>query len=252
MTPKAELAIQRAKENNNFKGAIKLLSEYYEAQHKAEWEKKISDEYYGLFPLFREPTEDEKKAQYEMFVSIAEEKHYDIVPYEEFEADKIPIDYSDNEDYITLEEYKNETRVVKEATEFEPEVTELVRPYVPMEKEALMLLVDNYLKPAREEIARKKKKETLEKLQVELDNIKFDANVNALGNMNAVVNLANWNFNKLLANGIAPEDAYEDIYINMQIKWKTADNNVVPITIEVVCNALEKGIKTVAEIVGVE
>ncbi len=99
--------IKLALSKNKISGAKALLTEMYLVEDKTEFLKVLNDEYELLFPTTRE--------------------------------------MSDDENFLTFEEYKNETRVISEAVEatydeqgleltpFIAEIVEEVRPYVALE-----------------------------------------------------------------------------------------------------------------------
>lgn len=105
------------------------------AEDKATWISEKQEEYDLLFPSTREMTDEEYKEWYiEEVIGVIEEVNDD--------APLITIDYSEDESYVTFNDWLNETRVAQEAveatydedgmvlTEAVAEVTESVRPYV--------------------------------------------------------------------------------------------------------------------------
>lgn len=117
----------------------KLITEELLRLDRAKFEAELIAEYDELFPAYRDMTEDE-------IVAYDTENFSEDNPKpEEFIYPQVEIDYSEDGTYKTLEEYKNETRVITEAveatydedgmvlTEAIPEVTEFVRPYTPIE-----------------------------------------------------------------------------------------------------------------------
>lgn len=131
-------------------GAKALLVEYYLDEDKAKWDSGRRDEYDELFPIGREPTDEEKEKQYNDYLDKCnhdgvEPKGKDNINYVE-----ILIDYSEDGDYLTFTEYLNETKVVQEAeldvdgNTVSPEVTELVRQYTPIAPEDLEAMVESY------------------------------------------------------------------------------------------------------------
>ncbi len=136
---KIELALSKGK----IGGAKALLKELLLQEDKDKFYSDMRDVYYELYPLIREATDDEKLTQYEVFEKIAEDdSSINLVDYEDFIADKVTIDYSEDENYLSFEDYKNETKVITEAiaeeldedgnvvTEAVEEVTEPIRGYV--------------------------------------------------------------------------------------------------------------------------
>lgn len=228
MTHDIELAISR----NKVEGARKLLQEYYEAQDRQEFESKLRAEYDELFPKYRDMTTEEYKEWFTENV-LADEKE-DYLP-------RIEIDYSEDETYVTFEDYKNETRVISEAVEATydengmeltpaiAEVRELVRPYIPID---ITDRVEEYINnsEAYKAILKAKKKELLDTIIVEVNGKVFDGDETARNNM-----LASIQASQLLA--------IESTY------WKLADNTVAEVTSEEIKEALALAIQRVGEIV---
>ena len=114
------------------------------AEDKAEWTANKQAEYNELYPtyiLIEKIFNNQEEAD-----EFINNKDFFNTPRYDYEALKLeynePIDYSEDETYLTLQEYMDETRVVQEAveatydedgmvlTEAVAEVTESVRPYV--------------------------------------------------------------------------------------------------------------------------
>jgi len=146
--------IKIALEQGKVEGAKKLASELLKQEHKAEWDKAKREEYDGLFPAYREPNDSEIQEQQEYYLQNASNEVLlrEDVDFSEFIYSQVPIDYSEYENYVTYEEWINETVVVSEEVEevshievvdgfeskvidveYQAEVTELVRPYTPLE-----------------------------------------------------------------------------------------------------------------------
>jgi hypothetical protein len=235
------------------------------AEDKAKFDKAMQEEYNLLFPVTREATDAEYEANFTEQVGLDEIPTY---PYFEdgsrmFTFYNIEIDYSEDEAYITLEEYKNEVRVIQEATEDVtdpdtgitisglPEITEKVRPYTPMSADELNVAVEatDEIKAYKAKLAVETKKDTLDTLVITANTVAYDANGKAIGNMSAVVGLANFKFNQALAQGVAPVDAYQAVYKDTIIGWKGADNLPHEVQVESICEALEAGMIEVAKVV---
>jgi len=139
--------IKKAMELGNVEKAKHLVSELLKQEHKAEWDKAKRAEYELLYPTYREATDEEYTTNFIKQDGLEYDEYY---PYFEdgsrqFSYFKIEIDYSEDENYVTYEEWINETIVVSEAVEatyddegleltpYVPEVKELVRPYTPLE-----------------------------------------------------------------------------------------------------------------------
>ena len=145
-----------------------LLALEFERVNRQEFEDGVRAEYNSLFPIHREATKEE----YELEFTKKEDMLYDeFYPYFEngdrqFPEFKIAIDYSEDESYVTFEEYLNETRVITEAVEATydedgmeltpaiAEVTESVRVYIPLSDEDINTKVSEYLKSRYSELRR--------------------------------------------------------------------------------------------------
>lgn len=145
MTRDIELALAKGK----IVGATKLLQEYFEKEDRQKFEAKLRAEYDELFPSTREMTDAEKSSEYISDCMYRDDMDWEHIPIEDFTYQKVTIDYSADETYVTFEDYKNETRVISEATydedgnQLTEEVTELVRPYV--KPSNIDELVENYI-----------------------------------------------------------------------------------------------------------
>ena len=120
--------INKALSLGKTQGARKLLEEFYLAEDKRQWTEAKQAEYDELYPTYRDMTTDEYK---EWFTeNVLGEDAEDIPPKIEIEQE------------VSFTDWLNETRVLSEAVEanydedgieltpYQPEVTELVRPYV--------------------------------------------------------------------------------------------------------------------------
>ena len=136
--------IDKAIELNKLHGAKVLLNEYFTKQDKQEWLDGMRVEYELSYPTQREMINSEK---------IEFNTLYDgtiIARYSDFVYPLVDIDYSDDLDYISFEDWLNETKVISEATLdedetiIENEVTELIRIYTPPDTR---IRVNEYLIP---------------------------------------------------------------------------------------------------------
>jgi len=245
-----EQRLEHQLKNGRVELAKATLQEKYSIETKDAWLAEMQKEYNEIFPEFREPTQEEIDEQYE--------KVKDQIAKEDFEPELIKIDYSDDPNYKTFDEWLSETKVVKEAVLdeegniLEPEVTELVRPYVEpkgkIEKE-----VEYYIEHSElyKNFLKQQKIKKLNELKITSNSVAYDANGKAIGNMSAVVSLANAKFNASLANGIAPDVAYRVIYKDKKIGWKNANNDISMVQVESIVEALEKSMYEIAKVVGV-
>ena len=90
----------------------------------------------------------------------------------------------------------------------------------------------------------------LNELKITHNTVAYDANGKAIGNMSAVMGIANFKYNQAVANGEAPATVYQRIYKDTQIFWKGADNEPHEVMIESICEALEKSMLKVSNILG--
>jgi len=176
MTNKINKAISLGK----VKGAKALLAEYFNKQHKAQWNEDKQAEYETMYPTYREMTDEEKLANDTNGEEVIERNEDYIYPQvaieyiapEEQEVTKereledgSKEEYTVTEtvevrtpaEYVTQSEWLAETVVVTEAVEGEydtegmevvapvVEVTEQVRPYVAEDAEVIEGLVSAYL-----------------------------------------------------------------------------------------------------------
>jgi len=148
--------IEQRIEHNLKLGRLSLvkdaLNEKYNSEHKSAWLEAMRAEYDVLFPTTRLMTELEWN----------EVNESDLTWSELCDEDKselfIVIDYSEDENYVTFNDWINETRVIQEAVaevwdeqgldllvEAVPEITEQVRPYTSMTTEEVTSQVDSYI-----------------------------------------------------------------------------------------------------------
>ena len=93
------------------------------------------------------------------------------------------------------------------------------------------------------------KNKALDELVINHNTVMFDANGKAIGNMSAVMGIANFKFNQAVAQGASSSDAYTAIY-KSTISWRGADNKPHEVQIESICQALEKSMMSVSDILG--
>ena len=176
MTNKINKAISLGK----VKGAKALLAEYFNKQHKAQWNEDKQAEYETMYPTYREMTTEEKLANDtngEEVIERNEDYIYPQVAIEYITSEEQEVtkereledgskeEYTVTEtvevrtpaEYVTQSEWLAETVVVTEAVEGEydtegmevvapvAEVTEQVRPYIAEDAEVIEGLVSAYL-----------------------------------------------------------------------------------------------------------
>ena len=97
--------------------------------------------------------------------------------------------------------------------------------------------------------AKEAKTKALDDLVITHNTVAYDAHGRAIGNMSAVMGVANFKFNQLLAQDVLPSDAYIMIYKETTIWWRGADDTNHEVMIESVCETLELSMMAVAGIV---
>lgn len=101
----------------------------------------------------------------------------------------------------------------------------------------------------------------LDTLEITHNTVAYDANGTAIGNMSAVMGIANFKYNQLISIGMLDNvtgnyvalpalEAYNYVY-KSKIFWRGVDNASHEVMIESVCEALEKSMLEVANILGV-
>ena len=110
-----------------------------------------------------------------------------------------------------------------------------------------------------QEVLTTKKIDSLDKLVITHNTVAYDANGKAIGNMAAVMGIANFKFNQYTSVGALLEDgtrqvltnaeAYETVY-KSTIVWKGNDNLSHTVQIESICETLEKSMFAVSDILG--
>jgi len=98
--------------------------------------------------------------------------------------------------------------------------------------------------------AKRDRDKALDELVITHNTVAYDANGKAIGNMSAVMGVANFKFNQMLANDFLPSDAYQAIYKETKIWWKGFDDQPHEVMIESICEALELSMLGVSDILG--
>lgn len=83
---------------------------------------------------------------------------------------------------------------------------------------------------------------------ITVNGITFDADESSMDRMDRVIDLANWKYNQQIALGVTPSDAYASTYSATTIPWKTADNQLINISVETICKAQELALENLAAI----
>jgi len=206
-----------------------LLDEYFKEQDKASWLKEQKEAYDILYPTTRKPTDEEREKQYSEWASLVDEN---VFTFEEF---SITIDYSEDENYMTFEEYLNETKVVKEeilddvGNVLEPEVTEKLREFNPKDNSNR---IEEYIEPYLKELLKTKKKNAIKNIEVTTSTDKtFYADPESRTDLSDAISIMKeQNINEYL--------------------WKTA-NGLMVVTLDEMIEARTLGLLKKGEIVGV-
>ena len=262
-TQHLDRAIKQIELGKNITLVRDSLSLHFKEVDYQNWVETQRTAYYKLFPIDRVMTSAEK---------LANDTDVDgnpIVRDANYVYPMVTIDYSQDTNYVTLDEYMKEATVVTpavsevlatydtngvELTPYVPAipaVTKLVREFVP--KVDYSTDIDAYLANSKEhkERLKREKVETLDSLVITANTVLYDANGKSLGNMASVVSLANWNFNKLLSLGKTNAVAYKTVYKDTLVNWKGADNKIHTVQIESICEALNASMLEVAKTLGV-
>ena len=224
MTSKIELAISKGK----LQGARKLLEEYYLAEDKRVWTSLKQEEYDTLFKTVVVEVPEELDEEGNV---VTEASSY--------------LEYI--EDCISFNDWLNETRVITEEVEevshievidgietvvidtpYQPEVTELVRPYI---ASGVSQLVEDYISN-HSGLQAKDKQERLNTIVVTTSNgNSFDGNESARLNMT----------NAIIAS---------DVVGQTETNWKLADNTTKVVALQELKEALVLATIEVGKIVG--
>jgi ribosomal protein S11 len=255
-----QLVISRIKANKSLskiKGAMEL---HIKQENKAEFYSTQREEYEVLWPAYRNMTDEEKISHDTIVDELGEdtviEREEDYI-YPQVRIEYITADEDGNEirtpaEYITYEEYKNETRVVQEAVyesqevvhssenntvvTYEdvlvtPEVTELVRPYIPVEVTDEMIQAELDKLAEYKEYLSKQKQDKLNNLYVTVNDKVFDAHLEARLNMATAIQASS------LTN-------------QTETQWKMYDNSVQTVTVGELQQALILALTEVGKTIG--
>jgi len=110
------------------------------------------------------------------------------------------------------------------------------------------VVVDKILKPT--DIRGKKAEKEFKKLtnKVDLNDVIFDADEVSIMYMSSVLAIANFMFNKLIAEGKTPKEAYNAVY-KQAVTWKDANNKFQNIPIEFIAGGLQQAMNNIKEII---
>lgn len=251
-----------------------------ELKHKVEWEDSIKAEYKKLYPEY-EVLHHETEEDYKVAIANLTEPINMIHSVDEASL----IINIRLEQEITLEQYKNETRVIKQAISPDPdcylcggtgtkeelssdgdtydcncevhEITELVRPYTPIEITDGMIQSELEKYEEYRQYKKNQKEEAINKLIVENNGVKLDAHNTGRADMAGVLAVANFRFNQLvtfkLGSGMNITQAYQEAYSEVYkdtVSWKGSDDTVHNIQIESVGESAFKAFDSYAKIIG--
>jgi hypothetical protein len=73
---------------------------------------------------------------------------------------------------------------------------------------------------------------------VEVDGLQFNADEKSMDRIDRLISLAGWKFDQALKT-MSSEDAYNAVYIGIQVPWKLATDNLVQVNIEQLCRVQE-------------
>jgi len=252
-----KLAKQMIEANKPLSKIQSALTQHYKQEHQNQFYADMRVEYDGLYPAFRDMTEEEVMAY------DTENFNEDNVKPGEFEYPKIAIDYSEDETYVTFEEYKNEAIVIQEAveatydedgitvlTEAIAEVTEQVRPYVPVEPteediDTLLNSISEY-----KEYIKAEKESTKEAIKVEHSSVVYDGDFTSINYMSATVAVANHKMLQAMVQANPDLQPVYDAVYKSTVGWKGADNEVHTVQLESLSEALEKNLLEIKNVIG--
>jgi hypothetical protein len=217
----------------------KLIKEELLKQDRAKFDADMREEYDELFPEYRLETDEEINKRIEDVVIPTGNMPDDI----DIQPMRVYFDYSQDENYVTFEQYKNETIVIQEAVEevldeegmiVTPaiqEVTELVRTYIPIEVTDEMIQSELDKLPEYKEYLSKQKQDKLNNLYVTVNEKVFDAHLEARLNMATAIQASS------LTN-------------QTETQWKMYDNSVQTVTIGELQQALILALTEVGKTIG--
>lgn len=70
----------------------------------------------------------------------------------------------------------------------------------------------------------------------------FDADEKAMDRIDRIITVANWKFNNAISMGLPSDVAYAAVYTT-ELPWKDADNNMVNVTVETLCQVQEASLE---------
>lgn len=100
----------------------------------------------------------------------------------------------------------------------------------------------------KQKVSKEQKIKELDTLAVSLNSVSYDANMEAIGNMGAVIGGLTFKVLKALAQEDEKVKKLYDEVFDQSIKWKGADNKIHTVKIESVAQVLEKAINEKAQV----
>lgn len=208
------------------------LMRHFLAEDEANFNQQLKADYDALFPEKRTMTQAEKDSYLASLDFVPGVVEYPLVE----------IDYSTNPDFLTFDQYKNESVEINpavdatydadglELTPYKPAVFEAVRPFVPQANYDVE--IDAFLSssPVYAESVKKSKVDAINSLTVTVDGMVFDADPISRQNMADAI-LAS------TPTGIT------------ETQWKLADNSVALVTLTQLTQAHALAIQSVGSVV---
>jgi hypothetical protein len=90
--------------------------------------------------------------------------------------------------------------------------------------------------------------EELEKSVVEHNGHLFNADERSMDRIDRLVDIANFKYNQAIYQGLSANTAYESVYQNQYIPWKTDDNQFIQVNIETLASVQEKALTKMSEL----
>jgi len=82
---------------------------------------------------------------------------------------------------------------------------------------------------------------------ISINDVSFQADTESIATMGNVLSIANFMFNKAVASGMSPADAYAAVYAEV-VPWKDANNNWVNVSAGDIGNNLKLAMEAVQQI----
>ena len=85
---------------------------------------------------------------------------------------------------------------------------------------------------------------------VEIDGKVFNSDEDSMNRLDRVIDVANWKYNQAIAGGATNATAYDQVYVQQTVNWKTADNQWLTFPVETLCKVQEKALLNLETIWG--